>query len=142
MSSIRCALLALLVPAAHLGAAEPAPFPYVDATAWHILPETHSDESGYFSLCEGRDGTVYIGTAKYQHNAYLVAFDPRTERQRIVIDTHGTYIRAQLPALAAAPEFLGMTRPWLAARLDGRWYEQTFSRSGRLLRKLLEDSRG
>ena len=60
---------------------------YVWAKAWHILPETHSDESGYFSLCEGLDGTLYVGTAKYGENAFLVAFDPRTEKQRIVIDT-------------------------------------------------------
>jgi hypothetical protein len=61
---------------------------YVWAKAWHVLPETHSDESGYFSLCEGLDGTIYVGTAKYGENAFLVAFDPRTGEQRIVIDTH------------------------------------------------------
>src|SRR5437879_56494 len=41
------------------------PFRYVYATAYHILPETHSDESGYFSLNEGKNGKVYVGTAKY-----------------------------------------------------------------------------
>jgi hypothetical protein len=64
------------------------PFPYVMAKAYHVLPGTHSDESGYFSLCEGQDGTIYVGTARYGHDAYLVAFDPRTERQRIVIDVN------------------------------------------------------
>jgi hypothetical protein len=63
------------------------PFPYVWAKAYHVLPETTSEESGYFSLCEGRNGKVYVGTAQYQFNSYLVEFDPRTERQRIVIDT-------------------------------------------------------
>jgi hypothetical protein len=61
---------------------------YVWAKAWHSLPGTHSDESGYFSLCEGLDGTLYVGTAKYGENACPAAFDPRTEKQRIVIDTH------------------------------------------------------
>lgn len=61
---------------------------YVSAKAWHILPETHSDESGYFSLCEGLDGMIYVGTAKYNQNAYLVAFDPREETQRVAIDVH------------------------------------------------------
>src|ERR1044072_2864688 len=64
-----------------------APFPYVRGTAYHILPYTPSDESGYFSLCEGRDGKVYVGTAQYNYTSFLVEFDPRTSRQRIVIDT-------------------------------------------------------
>jgi hypothetical protein len=66
----------------------PPPFEYVKARAYHVLPETHNQGSGYFSLCEGLDGRVYVGTAKYGVNAYLVEFDPRTGRQRIVLDTH------------------------------------------------------
>jgi hypothetical protein len=65
-----------------------APFPYVWATAYHILPETHNNESDYFSLVEGADGKIYVGTAKYFENAYLVEFDPKAERQWIVIDTN------------------------------------------------------
>jgi len=60
---------------------------YVWGKAYHILPCTTADESGYFSLCEGLNGKLYIGTAQYNFNAYLVEFDPRTEQQRIVIDT-------------------------------------------------------
>ena len=65
-----------------------APFKYVWGTAHHVLPETHSDESGYFSLCEGNDGRIYVGTSKYGHNAYIVEFDPVTAKQRIVVDAH------------------------------------------------------
>jgi hypothetical protein len=65
-----------------------APFRYVPAKAFHILPETTTEESGYFSLCEGRNGKIYIGTAAYGRNAYLVEFDPATEKMRIVLDTH------------------------------------------------------
>jgi hypothetical protein len=65
-----------------------APFPYVQAKAYHIPPETNTEESGYFSLCEGRNGKVYIGTAAYGRNAYLVEFDPATEKMRIVLDVH------------------------------------------------------
>jgi len=65
-----------------------APFRYVWGKAYHILPETHTDESGYFSLCEGHNGKIYVGTAAYGFNAYLVEFDPQTERQRIVIDVN------------------------------------------------------
>lgn len=65
-----------------------APFEYAWGEAAHILPETHSDESGYFSLCEGIDGRIYVGTAKYGENAYLVEFEPRTGAQRVVLDTN------------------------------------------------------
>src|SRR5262245_4514675 len=65
-----------------------APFDYVRATAYHVLPGTHTDESGYFSLCEGHNGKVYVGTAAYGRNAYLVEFDPKTGQQRIVINVN------------------------------------------------------
>ncbi|HPP67185.1 MAG TPA: hypothetical protein PKX05_04635, partial [bacterium] len=65
-----------------------APFNYVFGKAYHILPGTHNKESGYFSLCEGLDGKIYIGTTKYNENSFLVEFDPYTEKQKIVIDTH------------------------------------------------------
>jgi hypothetical protein len=65
-----------------------APFPYVRAKAYHIPPETTTEESGYFSLCEGRNGKIYVGTAAYGRNSYLVEFDPATERMRIVLDVH------------------------------------------------------
>lgn len=65
-----------------------APFPYVPATAYHVLPEAHNNESGYFSLCEGLNRRIYVGTTKYGVNSYLVEFDPATTKQRIVLDTH------------------------------------------------------
>jgi hypothetical protein len=71
-------------------AARAAETAYVPTTAFHILPETTSEESGYFSLSESLDGAIHVGTAKYNANAYLVEFDPRTNRQRIVLDTHQT----------------------------------------------------
>ena len=75
----------VVVPA---GAQPKAPFPYVPATAYHVLPGTHTDESGYFSLCEGHNGKIYIGTAAYGFNAYLVEFDPKSGKQRIVLDVN------------------------------------------------------
>ncbi len=65
-----------------------APFPYVRAKAYHIPPATTTEESGYFSLCEGRNGKIYVGTAAYGRNSYLVEFDPASEKMRIVLDTH------------------------------------------------------
>lgn len=70
------------------GDAPQAPFDYVWAKAYRVIPETTSEESGYFSLCEGLNGKVYVGPAKYQVNACLVEFDPQTEQQKIVLDTN------------------------------------------------------
>jgi hypothetical protein len=78
-------LLAFALPAA---CAADAPFNYLRGTAYHVMPGTHTDESGYFSLCEGLDGSIYVGTAAYNRNAYLVEYNPATDRQRIVIDTN------------------------------------------------------
>src|ERR1043165_6496573 len=88
---IRRLLALLLCPwiafAGDTPATNRSPFKLVPAQAFHILPETHNNESGYFSLCEGLDGSIYIGTAKYGQNAYLVEFHPNTGRQKIVLDT-------------------------------------------------------
>ena len=62
--------------------------PYIRAKAYHVLPGTHNNESGYFSLCEGLDGKMYIGTTRYGENSHLVRFDPVAESQRMVLDTH------------------------------------------------------
>ncbi len=66
----------------------PQPPKYLPGKAYYVLPETHNNQSGYFSLCEGLDGSVYVGTAKYGENAHLVEFDPQRETQRSVIDTN------------------------------------------------------
>ena len=64
------------------------PFKTLPAEAHHVLPETTSEESGYFSLSEGLDGKIYVGTAKYGQNSYLVRFDPETGKQEVVLDVH------------------------------------------------------
>lgn len=65
-----------------------APFRYVQAKAFHVPPETTTEESGYFSLCEGNNGKIYLGAAAYGRDAYLVEFDPATEQMRVVLDVH------------------------------------------------------
>lgn len=64
--------------------------PHRDAwtmTKAHAIPqETTSEGSGYFSIIEGRDHKLYIGTAKYGANAYLVEFAPQSEKMRVVVD--------------------------------------------------------
>lgn len=66
----------------------PASLKYIWAKAYHIPPETTTEESGYFGLCEGKNGRIYIGCAAYGRNAYLVEFDPATEKMKVVLDTH------------------------------------------------------
>src|SRR5438105_8280559 len=66
----------------------PASLRYLWAKAYHVPPETTTEESGYFSLCEGKNGRIYIGSAAYGRNSYLVEFDPAAEAMRVVLDTH------------------------------------------------------
>src|SRR3954464_12848567 len=75
-------------PAARAAGEPPASPNYIRATAYHIPPETTTEESGYFALCEGKDGKVYVGCAAYGRNSYLVDFAPKTERMRVVLDVH------------------------------------------------------
>ncbi|MFN0129649.1 MAG: hypothetical protein ACKV19_23540, partial [Verrucomicrobiales bacterium] len=94
MTLIRILAIAAITTAARaaeLAAAtpeRPASLRYLDAKAYHIPPETTTEESGYFSLSEGKNGRIYIGTAAYGRNAYLVEFDPKAETMRIVLDAH------------------------------------------------------
>jgi len=86
----RCLLTLVLLLIAATAPARAEPPTYVPATAHYILPETTSEESGYFSLSESLDGAIHVGTAKYNANSFLVEFDARTGKQRIVLDTHKT----------------------------------------------------
>ena len=55
-------------------------------TAYAVPKETTSEGSGYFSLVEGKDGKLYVGSAKYGSNAYLLQFDPQTKQMKVVVD--------------------------------------------------------
>jgi hypothetical protein len=94
-SYIAGAAALLLVQAAVQAAAPPgenkqppASLHYLWAKAYHLPPETTTEESGYFSLCEGKDGRIYVGSAAYGRNSHLIEFDPATEKMRVVLDTH------------------------------------------------------
>ena len=64
-------------------AAEPA---WLWSTAHAIPKELTTEGSGYFSIIEGKNGRVYVGTAKYGFNAFLVEFDPQSKSMRPVVD--------------------------------------------------------
>jgi sugar lactone lactonase YvrE len=68
-------------------AAEPARH-WLYATAYAIPKETTNEGEGYFSIVTGHNGRLYIGTAKHGVNSYLVEFDPRTKKMRVVVDAH------------------------------------------------------
>lgn len=76
---------AVLLAFSSTGLADPAQR-IVWAKAYAIPKETTNQGSGYFSIVEGQNRRLYIGTAKYGVNAYLVEFDPATERMRVVVD--------------------------------------------------------
>lgn len=56
--------------------------------AAHVPSEYTNQESSYFSIIEGKNGNVYVGTAKYGVNAYLIEFNPRNAVMQMVVDVH------------------------------------------------------
>ena len=64
--------------------------PWLLASAHKIPTEYTNQESGYFSIVEGKNGRIYIGSAKYGVNAYLIEFDPKTKAMQMVLDVHKT----------------------------------------------------
>lgn len=78
-------LALLLVPSA--GRADDT-IPWLMARAWKLPTEYTNQESGYFSIVAGHDDRLYVGTAKYGVNAYLLEFDPVSQKTRMVMDVH------------------------------------------------------
>ncbi len=74
----------------------PAPPGWLPATA-HVVPkETATEGEGYFSIIEGHNGRLYVGTHVNGANAYLVEFDPATGGMKVVVDAQkeiGTKVR-------------------------------------------------
>jgi hypothetical protein len=89
IAGLRCLCGMLIVLAAAdkgwLVAQEPSK--WLQATAYAVPKETTNQGSGYFSIVTGRNNKLYIGTAKYGVSSYLVEFDPKTEKMKVVVDT-------------------------------------------------------
>jgi hypothetical protein len=61
---------------------------WLPATA-HLVPkETAPEGEGYFSIIEGKNGKLYVGTHANGVNAWLVEFDPATQKMKVVVDCH------------------------------------------------------
>lgn len=69
---------------APVAAAEPTP--WLLGKALKLPSDTTNQESGYFSIVEGANGRLYIGTAKYGVNGYLLEYDPKTGKVQTVVD--------------------------------------------------------
>jgi hypothetical protein len=69
-------------------AADPAPKKWIKATAYVVPKETATDGEGYFSIIEGHNRRLYIGTHANAVNSWLVEFDPAAEKMKIVVDAH------------------------------------------------------
>ena len=69
-------------------AAEPLPKKWIEATAYAVPKETAPEGEGYFSIIEGHNRRLYIGTHANAVNSWLVEFDPVLERMKIVVDAH------------------------------------------------------
>ena len=110
MNMLRCILRSLALPARPrfllpallaLSALVPS-MAGEEKTRWilgkaaHVPSEYTNQESGYFSIIEGKNGNVYVGCAKYNVNAYLVEFNPRAGVMKMVVDVHraiGTFLK-------------------------------------------------
>jgi sugar lactone lactonase YvrE len=96
---LMCSLAAVLVAAIPLGlqgttlAASSTNEPWLPGQAFHIPSEYSNQESGYFSLIAGKDSKVYVGTAKYGVNAFLIEFNPMDAVMRMVVDVHRVIMR-------------------------------------------------
>jgi hypothetical protein len=55
----------------------------------HVVPkETAPEGEGYFSIIEGENGKLYVGTHANGVNSWLVEFDPVTRKMQVVVDCH------------------------------------------------------
>jgi hypothetical protein len=82
------ALMATATATTSASAADPAPAKWIDATAYVVPKETATEGEGYFSIIEGHNRRLYIGTHANAVNSWLVEFDPAAEKMKIVVDAH------------------------------------------------------
>jgi hypothetical protein len=83
-------LLCASVPLWLISSSPAAAADWLWAKAYKLPSEYTNQESGYFSIIEGHNGKLYIGAAKYGVNGYLLEFDPKTEKTRMVLDVQQT----------------------------------------------------
>jgi hypothetical protein len=88
VGSIVAASVAAALVSTPMDAEEPSPLKWLDATAYVIPKETATEGEGYFSIIEGLNRRLYIGTHANAVNSWLVEFDPQAKKMNIVVDAH------------------------------------------------------
>jgi hypothetical protein len=61
---------------------------WLKSTAYVVPKETATEGEGYFSIIEGHNGRLYIGTHANAVNSWLVEFDPVSAKMKVVTDAH------------------------------------------------------
>lgn len=80
---------AVLLAGGRSASAEDAqPRKWLPATAYVVPKETATEGEGYFSIVEGHNRRLYIGTHANGVNSWLIEFDPAVPKMQIVVDTH------------------------------------------------------
>ncbi len=82
------ALFAILLLSQSGWTQDKTPTKWVQSKAYIIPKETATEGEGYFSIIEGHNGRLYIGTHANAVNSWLVEFDPAAERMNVVVDAH------------------------------------------------------
>src|SRR5262249_20593983 len=80
--------LASLVAAAGRAEEDLNKVKWVQSTAFVVPKETATEGEGYFSIIEGLNGRLYIGTHANAVNSWLVEFDPSAKQMKVVVDAH------------------------------------------------------
>src|SRR3989337_323489 len=61
---------------------------WLPCTAYAVPKETAPEGEGYFSIIEGLNKRLYIGTHANAVNSWLVEFDPAPAQMKVVVDAH------------------------------------------------------
>jgi len=61
---------------------------WVKSIAYVVPKETATEGEGYFSIIEGLNGRLYVGTHANAVNSWLVEFDLAAEKMKVVVDAH------------------------------------------------------
>src|SRR5262245_60819704 len=80
--------LALLLPAATRAEEDLSKAKWVPSTAYVVPKKTATEGEGYFSIIEGLNGCLYIGTHANGVGSWLVEFNPAAKQMKVVVDAH------------------------------------------------------
>ena len=82
-------IIALLFFSIHASLNAEIPKPQWLRTTAHLIPKwTAPEGEGYFSIIEGHNQRLYIGTHANGANSWLVEFSPKSGKMKIVTDVH------------------------------------------------------